>query len=212
MAWTRRGFLGTALAAIGAAVFDPIGKLWTRGPARYDGFPDTPREVLGLRGDAALEFDDLTQRIAKRLGERLAAGPALILGQVDFDTTGLRPGLIRLPDTSQVGRFEPCETRILSVADPHWSRRDIPDKLTAQLLTTEALGGLDVYAPIAGELRPGEPFDKDTAVALGTCPQTGLTVRVLQFHDDRTMRLGLEVAAGAWYSKMPAPSRAGWRV
>lgn len=223
MAWTRRGFLGAALAMVGTAVFDPIGKLWRSDPAAAasDGFYNEPVRILGhIHQDAALEFDDLTQRIARRLGERLADGPALILTDVEFDQR-IAQGLIRVSslEGDQLGRFEPAGTRILTILDPRRvGPKDVPDRLTAQLLASETLGGLDVYAPIAGELRPGEPFDRDTAVALGRCPETGVMVRVLRFESDAPgrsggVKLGLEVAAGAWYTKQAAPDRRGaWRV
>lgn len=202
MAWTRRGFLGAALALIGEAVFDPIGKLWHQRPSLH-------QEILGLRPlgsvDAAAEFDALTQDIATMFGRYLERSKVLVVSDVEFART-LEPGVMRLEDVTdgerdQRGWFEPSRSRLMTTFDPkHVGRRDIPEKIVRQFLSN---ADPEAYAPITGELRPGEPFDKDTAVALGRCPQTGLMVRVLRFENDAPgsgagVRLGLEVAGGRW--------------
>jgi len=198
--FTRRGFLGTTLAAMGAAVFDPLAKIWT--PAGWKN--DVYGRVLGIQRNTAQEFDDLTQRIAKALGARVADGKGqIILSDVDYSRDVPR-NVIEVD--GERGVFEPTSWRTMVVLDPYArsSARDIPDVLANQLLYSDSMRGVDAFMPITGELRPGEPFDKDTAVALGTCPQTGLQVRVLRWdHEGKAgrPRLGLEVAAGEWFQK-----------
>lgn len=104
------------------------------------------------------------------------------------------------------GRFEGTPARILEV-------KDTPsvDALTFDM--AYRLGGYTMFAPLGVELRPGDAFDKDMLVGLGTDPVSGLSVRVLRFvhygqQGQTTTKHALEVAGGWWKKKgHAAPDR-----
>jgi len=200
MNFTRRGFLGTTLAAIGAAVFDPMAKIWQ--PKTVLAMPATVQPATGILSAEALAFNDLAQRVATAFGQRLSARswPGIVLSDVQYKRSEYS-GILEIDGNH--GRFAPFEHRIMTSAAPGFrlSERDLPHALAS---------GLDLpgylIAPITGELRPGEPFDRDMAVALATDPVTGVMIRLLGWENDSGGRngqqmYGLEVAQGKFINK-----------
>lgn len=103
------------------------------------------------------------------------------------------------------GHFAGNQTRLMETRDDA-----SVDGLTGEM--AYRLGGFSMFAPLGLELRPGEKFDKDMLIGLGTDPVSGISVRVLQFvhygqQGQRTTKHALEVAGGWWKKGHAAPDR-----
>lgn len=210
---TRRGFLQILGVATGAVVLDPIAKLWVPAPVQAASIITV--EDLSVRQIAAIaeqqsELDELALLVARQMTDRLERHRSTVLAEIMYRHSGI----VQLPPNTLdveglgVGTLEPSPGRTMvtaqetSVHGVRIPRTDLARQL-AGLLSMALPVGLDTFAPIGRELRPGEPFSEDTFIGFATDPESGLSVRVLRFEQDarggRLQQLtGVEMAGGRW--------------
>lgn len=213
---SRRGFLQTLAAAVGTAVFEPVGSLWIPTPPSIVPVSIEAATPVQQVIDQQVELTELAMMCANRLGDRLTkfqrvTHDTLILREVVYEQTGhvhLEKMLLRVPDVGTV-HFAPVGERCVGFTEGN--RRVLP-LIVDSLMQQVDLHGADIFAPIGRELRPGDAFSNDTLIALATDPLSGLSVRVIQFEHDgprrRTM-YGLEVAGGTRKSRHRGASLIG---
>lgn len=182
--------------------------------------------------DTQLELNDLALRVARAMTDRLAAHKSVLLRQVVYELSGQThlDGLIRMPAPVEklgpqgsaeflekvypgissipeaVGQFEPSQHRVMALQTARSSFSQVyVDTLANEL--REKVWGFDMFVPITGELRPGEPFSDDVAIGVATDPESGLTVRVLRFDQEQRGGnrpfIGAEMVGGEWEPQRP---------
>jgi len=210
MLLSRRGFLQTLSAAmVGAAVFDPKALLWVPAPAESSiVLADAAPGVIATQ----LELNDLAQRFAKLMGERLAGSrskrDSVALRQVMYQHVGH----VHLPkasltvDDMGAGQFAATRTRIVrgevyGAAGMLMQQTEPFLKQMAYALASDiSAQSVDMFAPIGPELRPNEPFS-DLAVGIGTDPETGLSARVLRYRQPGVgIMTDVEMVGGTWHT------------
>lgn len=193
---TRRAFLTTmAASAAVAAVYDPKALLWV---------PEEKQTDIVLASGAAdiatqIELNELARRVAAGLSDRLGLGAdGFIVRDVIYRHTGnvtLPAGLLGLCGVGP-RQFEAAGRRLVTI--PGGTEKQQVDQAVWGLRDYILHERIDMFAPIAKELRLGEPFSPDIMVGRATDPETGLSVRALRFHQVgvREWLTGFEVAGG----------------
>ena len=194
---SRRGFLGTMLAAAAgaAASFDPVRKLWVMAQ---------PAEIVvpavtwtSAVADETADLTDVALRFARSMGEQLQSHHATVLRDVAIRHTG-HAGLGQLLLDGQQGGegyFAPSPTRIQRTLQ-RGSREPLDDAARAM---SPRYYNVDMFAPIGTELRQGVPFT-DCLVGTATDAETGLSARALRFKTtDGTVHTMVEVSGGRWH-------------
>lgn len=204
---TRRGFLGTMIAAAVTAVakFDPTKGLWVPGlPEPTTAAPLI--EVATQQPGAVLELNALAMRFAQALGDQVRKKKLMVLQEVMAERAGhVNLGLIRLTDEER-GYFDPAATRTLT-----YLQGGTPED--AAFGFARELSYIDAMAPIGSQLRPGVAFS-DVEVGLATDPASGISARAIRFTPlDSKPQVQLEVAGGRWHPKrLPVRNRGAMRA
>lgn len=221
MQLSRRGFLSVlASAAATAATFDPKSMLWV--PAPKSILPveltvptlDQVGQALEITklAETQLELNELALKVAKQMTERLMRSESVALREVMFRHSGhVRVGLLEV-DEIGVGAFEPAYGRFMVTLPPRDRAKYLDSTSLARALAYDLgsrASAYDMFAPISAELRPGEPFTDDVAIGWATDPDSGLSVRVMRFEQDRVgTMLSAEMAGGCWVGKRELARRA----
>lgn len=218
---TRRGFLGTMLAAAAGAVanFDVSKKLWVPGvPDRVADVTQWTIEQVAERSELALpvltwtkdvpgnqaELIDVAMRFAKTMAPRLQKTKATVLRRMMLEHAGhMDLGLITLTDDdgNPAGRgyYEPAVHRVskdLEAAHRGYRARTSMEDAADQMFSDVAQ--FDAFAPIGVNLRDNMPF-ADCLVGTATDPESGLSARALRFRTvDGVVHTECELAVGNW--------------
>lgn len=199
---SRRGFLQTlATAAVGAAVFDPKSLLWVPAPAQSTiVLAEASPGVIAIQ----LELNDLAQRFARLMSERLLSSRStrenVALKQIMFRHAGhvhLPAGSLEVDDLG-AGYFSAEPARLVRGGVMGRSTETFLHDVAADIKGDIARRQVDMFAPIAADLRPNEPFT-DVAIGLGTDPESGLSARVLRYRQPGVgVMTEVEMAGGTW--------------
>lgn len=213
---TRRGFLGTMLAAAAGAVanFDVSKGLWVPGCTDLlkEGAQVSPLALPQVSWTRAIaenqsELNDIALRFAQTMAPRLMKTKATVLRRMMLERVGhMDLGLITLTDDdgnhAGRGHYKPAVHRVskdLEAAHRGYTARTGMDDAADQMFRD--VEKFDTFAPIGVNLRDNVPF-ADCLVGTAVDPASGLSARALRFRTtDGIVHTECELAVGNWYER-----------